>query len=73
MLPSQGGKPEDIFVMTIQPIPDESTNISFLNGGGEMGERIRNKDWASTPLGPIEQWPQSLKTIVRIMLTTPSN
>ncbi len=35
-----------------------------------MGERIRAFDWASTPLGPVEQWPQSLKTIVRIMLTS---
>jgi PAS domain S-box-containing protein len=42
----------------------------FLAGGGEMGERIRSKDWAQTPLGPIETWPQSLRTIVRIMLTS---
>jgi PAS domain S-box-containing protein len=42
----------------------------FLVGGGEMGERIREKDWSSTPLGPIEQWPQSLRTVVRIMLTS---
>ncbi len=35
-----------------------------------MGERIRAKDWSATPLGPVEQWPQSLKTIVRIMLTS---
>lgn len=42
----------------------------FLAGGGEMGERIRAKDWANTPLGPVDQWPQSLKTVVRIMLTS---
>lgn len=42
----------------------------FLAGGGEMGERIRAKDWSQTSLGPAEQWPQSLKTIVRIMLTS---
>lgn len=45
-------------------------SASFLAGGGEMGERIRNFAWASTPLGPPEQWPQSLKTVVRIMLTS---
>ncbi len=33
-----------------------------------MSERIRTFDWAQTPLGPAEQWPQSLKTAVRIML-----
>src|SRR4051812_11687433 len=42
----------------------------FLAGGGEMGERIRSRDWSQTPLGPVESWPQSLKTIVRIMLTS---
>ncbi|SFV16795.1 PAS domain S-box-containing protein [Methylobacterium sp. 174MFSha1.1] len=39
---------------------------------GEMAERIRSFDWASTPLGPIERWPQSLKTIVDLMLVSPS-
>lgn len=33
-----------------------------------MGRRMRAFDWASTPLGPAERWPQSLKTIVRVML-----
>lgn len=41
-----------------------------LAGGGEMGERVRDFDWSSTPLGPIEEWPQSLKTAVRILLTS---
>ncbi len=35
---------------------------------GEMAERIRAHDWASTPLGPIENWPPSLKTVVDLML-----
>ncbi|HET6262715.1 MAG TPA: PAS domain S-box protein, partial [Chloroflexia bacterium] len=35
-----------------------------------MGRLIRTHDWASTPLGPIEGWPQSLKTAVGIMLST---
>ncbi|HLZ85712.1 MAG TPA: ATP-binding protein [Puia sp.] len=42
----------------------------FLAGGGEMGQRIRDYDWAATPLGPVESWPQSLRTCVRIMLTS---
>ncbi|HKV57351.1 MAG TPA: ATP-binding protein [Ktedonobacteraceae bacterium] len=44
--------------------------VAFLEGGGEMGERIRATDWSKTLLGPVEGWPQSLKTIVRIMLTS---
>ncbi len=42
----------------------------FLSGGGEMGKRMREYDWASSPLGAVEQWPQSLRTCVRIMLTS---
>jgi hypothetical protein len=41
-----------------------------FSGGGEMGERIRFFDWSQTPLGPIEDWPQSLMTAVRIMLAS---
>ncbi len=33
-----------------------------------MADRIRAFDWAATPLGPIDRWPQSLKTAVEIML-----
>jgi signal transduction histidine kinase len=35
-----------------------------------MGERMRAIDWSLTPLGPVEGWPQSLKTCVRIILTS---
>ncbi len=42
----------------------------FLAGGGEMGALIRAHDWAGTRLGPPAQWPQSLKTAIRIMLTS---
>lgn len=42
----------------------------FLAGGGEMGALMRAHDWAATPLGPPEQWPQSLRTAVRILLNT---
>src|SRR5579871_258015 len=39
-------------------------------GRGEMAERIRTFDWASTPLGSILSWPQSLKTAVEVMLAS---
>jgi two-component sensor histidine kinase len=42
----------------------------FLAGGEEMGALTRDHDWASTPLGPPEKWPQSLRTAVRLMLNT---
>src|ERR1700741_4192115 len=40
----------------------------FLAGGGECGARLRAVDWSRTGLGPPEQWPRSLKTMVRMML-----
>ena len=45
-------------------------SAKFLAGGGELGGLIRAFDWEATPLGPPERWPQSLKTAVRIMLTS---
>jgi GAF domain-containing protein len=37
-------------------------------GGGEMAALIRAHDWATTSLGPIEVWPQGLRTAVDICL-----
>jgi len=36
-----------------------------------MGTRIASKNWAHTPLGPIESWPQSLKNAVLFVLGIP--
>ena len=33
-----------------------------------MGALIRAHDWATTPLGPVHTWPQSLKSAVSILL-----
>jgi len=43
-------------------------NIQFLEGGGEMGELTRNKDWSQTPVGNPDTWPQSLCTPLSIIL-----
>ncbi|MFN3521842.1 MAG: ATP-binding protein [Phenylobacterium sp.] len=49
---------------------DEGAGTKFLAGGGELGALIRAHDWSNTPLGAPVSWPQSLKTAVRIMLTS---
>ncbi len=41
-----------------------------LAGGGAAGARLRAVDWASNPLGPVEGWPLSLQTAVRILLSS---
>jgi signal transduction histidine kinase len=42
----------------------------WVRAGGALGRLVRELDWANTPLGPFEEWPQSLKTVVRVMLTS---
>ncbi|MBP2308045.1 PAS domain-containing protein [Azospirillum melinis] len=46
------------------------TGPDVFTGGGEMGRRMREMDWSATPLGRPEDWPQSLRTIVNLMLTS---
>jgi PAS domain S-box-containing protein len=49
------------------PITDD---LSWLDGGGSMGALIREMDWSATPLGPLAQWPQSLRTSVSLCLSS---
>ena len=49
---------------------DEASSLAahLFAGRGEMAALIRTTDWSHTPLGPIESWPQSLRTAVSICL-----
>jgi len=46
----------------------KSGSFDVLAGGGEMGALMRSIDWAGTPLGPVEAWSQTLKTMVSFLL-----
>ena len=35
-----------------------------------MASLMRAKDWSTTPLGKAAAWPQSLRTLVRMLLTS---
>ena len=48
----------------------DALGSQLFAGGGEAGRLMRSIDWAATPLGPPEDWPRSLKTCVRILLTS---
>ena len=39
-----------------------------LAGGGGMGDLLRSIDWTRNSLGPMEAWPQSLRTVLSILL-----
>ena len=43
----------------------------WLRDGGETGRLIAARDWARTPLGPLEQWPAALHTTLNLMLRSP--
>jgi diguanylate cyclase (GGDEF)-like protein len=49
----------------------ETFDLGFLEGDGEMGQRIRAFDWSKTPIGPMADWPTPLLASLRVMLFTP--
>ena len=40
----------------------------FLADGGQLGALMRAHDWSTSPLGDPATWPQSLRTIVGLLL-----
>jgi signal transduction histidine kinase/CheY-like chemotaxis protein len=64
--------------MTIVSVPDRPDRcdgsqsnappVDSISDDGEMGSLIRAADWCKTPIGPIEGWSLSLRTIVSFML-----
>jgi hypothetical protein len=44
---------------------------SAIAGNSEMADRIRAHNWAATPLGPIEDWSETLLATVNLMLNSP--
>jgi signal transduction histidine kinase len=48
------------------PAPPDT--LHFLEGGGDMGARMRAFDWTTTPLEHPRGWPLALRTLVSVML-----
>jgi len=46
------------------------SSAEFLSGGGVMGALMRSRDWSDSPLGRPETWPQSLRTVVSLLLNS---
>src|SRR5215813_5181193 len=49
---------------------DTAPHASQFPGSSELARLMQAHDWAATPLGPPDTWPQSLRTAVSIMLTS---
>ena len=56
--------------MALSDVGEAATFRDFLSGGSEMAALIRALDWSSTKLGPLDQWPQSLRTSVSTCLNS---
>ncbi|TCD00378.1 ATP-binding protein [Pedobacter psychroterrae] len=44
--------------------------LPFLQGGGQLGELIRDKDWSATTLKSPDHWPESLRSAIAISLSS---
>lgn len=53
----------------VTPVQHENMHNLF-HMGGETGKVMQQIDWSATSLGHPDDWPTSLKTVVRIMLTS---
>ena len=43
---------------------------ALFQGGGEVGAIMARHDWSATSLGDPSTWPHSLRTMVRVLLTS---
>jgi PAS domain S-box-containing protein len=43
-------------------------SLEFLAGGGHVGALMRAHDWSRSPLGHPDSWPQSLRSVVGLLL-----
>ncbi|QAY75107.1 PAS domain S-box protein [Sphingosinicella sp. BN140058] len=48
----------------------EPTSLQFLHGDSHVAARMRAQDWSCSPLGDPERWPQALRLIVDLMLSS---
>ncbi|MGA7687282.1 MAG: response regulator [Terriglobales bacterium] len=53
-----------------EPAEEADLTPGSIRAGGALSRLVREFDWTKTPLGAIEEWPQSLKTVVRVVLTS---
>jgi len=55
---ASGGGETELLLRTIFP------------GDSEMAQRMRSFDWAASDFGPVEHWPEHLRSAVRLCLTS---
>ena len=53
-----------------ETVPQARGTPEFPSGGGVTGALVRALDWSQTPLGPLSEWPASLRTTVGTLLNS---
>src|SRR5689334_1412070 len=53
-----------------EAIAEEAGTEGWVRAGGALARLVHEFDWTETPPGSSEDWPQSLKTVVRVVLTS---
>ncbi len=54
----------------IERPPSSAPQADVFAGDDEIGRDLAEVDWAATPLGVPDDWPQSLRTAVHILLSS---
>jgi signal transduction histidine kinase/DNA-binding response OmpR family regulator len=49
---------------------DDASLPGFLRGEGELGTLVAGVDWSATSLGPLADWPGSLRTAMSLILNS---
>jgi signal transduction histidine kinase len=45
--------------------------LHVFPGPSDLARLCREREWSQTPLGPVEQWPQSLRTAASTVISAP--
>lgn len=51
-------------------LPASPSHLRFLDHDGEIARLIRHRDWSASPLGAPDTWPQALRVVVGLMLSS---
>ncbi len=54
--------------LTLVAESDRSPTPAF--DGGHIGPLIGTRDWSSSPLGPVEHWPERLTSLIEVVLAS---
>ncbi len=47
------------------------SNLKLIGASGQMADLVRDYPWGSTPVGPMETWPETLLSNINLMLSSP--